>query len=160
MAPPARVLGVNIASGIAYLALVEAPATPVLADPVKLEPSDAYADATRLKDFHDRFAQMVRRTSAGTVAVAYTRRHSRWVYAHAFERASLEAAIMLATASAQIDYVSVKQTKRAAEGAGIAHPDRAADELAAVLKLADVKHWKERSLALMVALAAAQRNDS
>jgi len=55
------ILGVNIAAGVAYLALVQEPGTPLLSEPTKMAPSDSYAGPTRLKEFRDRFMQEIRR---------------------------------------------------------------------------------------------------
>jgi hypothetical protein len=126
-----RVLGVNIAAGTAYLALVERPDKPLLTEPEKMAPSDALADATRLKDFGDRFAQEVRRLGVQLVAVAHPRpRPSRgWKYDEAFERVAMEVTMMLSLKAASIEYVSVQQ-HRAAKATGVSEPAEAPNELA------------------------------
>jgi len=150
-----RVLGVNIAAGIAYLALVEAPDKLLLAEPEKMAPSDALADATRLKDFGDRFAQEVRRLGVQLVAVAHPRPRPSggWKYDEAFERVAMEVTMMLSLKAAGIGYVSAQQHK-AAKVVGVSEPAEAANEL---LRLVGdkPKYWDKRSIALMVALAAA-----
>jgi hypothetical protein len=149
------VLGVNIAAGTAYLALVEAPDKPMLAEPEKMALSNALTDATRLKDFGDRFAQEVRRLGVQLVAVAHPRpRPSRgWKYDEAFERVAMEVTMMLSLKAAGIEYLSAQQHK-AAKAAGVSEPAEAANELARRLS-AKPKYWDKRSIALMVALAAA-----
>jgi hypothetical protein len=149
------VLGVSIAAGVVYFALVRAPRELLLADPIKIAPSSSYADGTRLKDFQDRFVQEVRRLDVNTVALAQTRRHKGWSYAEAFARASLETTIMLGLKQAGIDCKWVKQVVATAHAAGIKKPDKASSELAEALGLEGIPHWKERSPALMVALAVA-----
>jgi hypothetical protein len=153
--PASLVLGVNIAAGTAYLALVERPDKPMLKEPDKMAPSDALADATRLKDFGDRFAQEVRRLGVQLVAVAHPRpRPSRgWKYDEAFERVAMEVTMMLSLKAAGIEYVSVQQHK-AAKTAGVSEPAEAANELVKRLGVKP-KYWDKRAIALMVALAAA-----
>jgi hypothetical protein len=157
---PRRILGVNLASGVAYLALVEAPDRAMLSerDAVKIAPSDSYADGTRLMDFSIRFVQMARDLAIHTVAVADTRMHGGWAYAAAFERISLETTIMLGLKHAGIEYRSVKQSVDVARRAGIDKPDskKITSGLEDVVDRSNVKHWKERAPALMVALAAAK----
>ncbi len=147
----------NIAAGVAYLALVEAPGRPLLDEPVKMVPSDALTDAVRLKDFADRFVQEVRRLRVDHVAVAHPRPRPSggWKYVDAFERVSLEVTLMLALKDAGIGYTSVKQHE-AARDAGVSAPAEAAVELAPLRGSNKRPHWNERAVALMVALSAAK----
>lgn len=152
-----RLLGVNIAAGVAYLALVNEAAVPDLDDAIKMVPAKGLTGATRLKDFADRFLQELRRLDVKTVAIAHTRRPMQWKYTDAFERVSIEAAIMLTAETAGIRCISVKQDKEAADLVGISKPEQAEEELADALGLKGyVKHWKNRAVALMVAVAAAK----
>jgi hypothetical protein len=157
---PRPVLGVNLAGGVAYLVLVKAADDIALDDAVKIAPAKGLTDATRLKDFGDRFLQEVKRLGVKTVAVARPRKYRGWIYAHAFERIALEAAMMLTVEGAGVRYVSVKQDKEAARLVGVSKPEEVENELADLLGLKDVKHWNERSVALMVALALVKEGSS
>ena len=152
--PAARVLGVHIAAGVAHLALVECPDIPLLDETSKLVPSSHLADAAQLRDFSLRFTQELRRVRAETVAVAYTRLYGGWTYADAFKRVSLEAAIMLGVEEQGFRYISMPQEK-AAKAVGVP-VTRVPTALAESLGLSTKPvSWKERSVALMVALAGA-----
>jgi hypothetical protein len=153
-----RVLGVNIAAGVAYLALIERPDIPMMIEAVKMAPSDALVDATRLKEFGDRFAQEVRRLEVGLVAVAHPRPRPSggWKYGDAFERVAMEVTIMLSLKSAGIEYRCVQQ-HAAAKATGVSKPGEAHEELAGRVT-GKPTHWDKRAVALMVALAAAGRD--
>jgi hypothetical protein len=157
-----RILGVHLAAGVAYLALVDGPDGRFAPDKSveKIEPSDSLVDGTRLNDFSDRFVQLVRNLSVHVVAVAHPRMYGGWAYTDAFERVSLEATIMLGLKSVGVEYRSVKQSVEVARQAGIAQPDSKAITrgLDAVVARSSVKHWAERSPALLVALAVAKES--
>lgn len=152
--------GVNLAAGVAYLALVEAPSGVLVPSKAaeKIEPSASLVDGARLKDFGDRFTQLVRDLSLHTVAVAHPRMHGGWSYADAFARVSLETTIMLVLKSVGVEYRSVKQSVEVARRAGIVEPDskKITNGLEGLIDRSQMKYWSDRSPALLVALAVAK----
>jgi len=123
------ILGVNIAGGVAYMALVKEPDIELLDSPTKIAPSDSHVDAVRLKDFGDRFVQQARELGVNVVAIANTRKYKEWAYAHAFERISLEVTLMLMLKQAGIECRSVSQ-ESAAKLIEISKPKDAHKDLA------------------------------
>jgi hypothetical protein len=63
---------------------------------------------------------------------------------------------MLGVTHAGIAYTSVKQNVAVARAVGISKPEKVEDQLAKVLGISGVRYWKERCVALMVALASAK----
>ena len=149
-----RVLGVHVAANVAYLALVERPDAPHLADPVKIAPATGLVDGVLLKDFGDRFVQEVRRVDAEVVVLAHTKKYGGWSYADAFARASLEATVLLVLASSQVKCCVMKQD-RATKTLGFVR-NKGIETLAAIVEHVGTLHWKERAPALLVALACAK----
>lgn len=146
----------NIVAGTSYLALVEAPKSPVLDAAERLVPAKNLAGAARLRDFHDRFLQELRRLKPAVLAVVHTRAAAGWVYAQAFDRISLEAAMMLAASEAGVRCESVGQ-EASAKAVGVPLP-KLQEKLAGALGIESGKYWKERCLAVAGAVAAIQGN--
>ena len=147
------VLGVHIAAGTAYLARVDAGGQVVLDGPDRLVPSKHLTDATQLRDFADRFAQELRRLSTVAVGVVHPRLYS-WKYSDAFVRVSLEAAIMLRAAEADVHYACVKQ-EAAARAVGVPLP-KLSSALAAKYGISAPPLWSQRCLAVLAAAAVAR----
>jgi hypothetical protein len=149
-----RILGVNIAAGTAYMVLVETPSTVLVEEVERLKPATHLAGAAEARDFHDRFLQDLRRLRATAVAVAYVRKHANWNYKEAFARVMVETCIMLAATEHQIPFHSVGP-EAASKVVGVPL-DSLQTKLAPKLGITPGKYWKERCLALAVALAAAE----
>lgn len=113
-----RVLALNIAAGNVYGAVVACPDTLEPDALERLQLAEGLEPAERLADFAARFRQDLRQIAPIAVGVVNTRRYSNWVYAHAFERVSVEAAIMLtvvetSTTASPIAYKLIKQESMA-----------------------------------------------
>jgi hypothetical protein len=151
-------LGVHIAAGTTYLAVVECPDTALIDDPAdRLELAARLQGAEQLAEFAERVGQEVRRVEPIAVAVLYPKKYGQWKYADAFRRVSIEAAIMLATASASgggrsIRFMQIKQERTAKlVEAGGDLPGFAGNSWGSQLP----KYRAERALAFAVAMAAA-----
>lgn len=151
----ARVLGVNLAAGVAYLALVEPPQALKLDEVVKVVPAESLAGVVRLQDFGDRFVQQARGVAATHVVVAEPRpRPSPWSYADAHARVELETTILLLATKAGIASATMKQTE-AAKAVGVSELKEVSSTLKKLVS-EKVKHWEDRVPALLVALATAK----
>lgn len=149
-----RVLGINVAANVAYLAAVEWPSVVILNITPKIEPpNNEEDDWDQLRIFGDRVVQEAKAVGAGAVVFAQTRRPSQWTYGQAYSRVSLIVAAGLALNAAQIDARIVSQ-KSAAVTLGIKYGKQLEAELAAKLDIrpGDVVHWKQRGAGLAVAL--------
>jgi hypothetical protein len=113
--PEPRVLGVHIAAGTAYFAVVACPDTPVYDDPLeRIQPAVGADLPEQVADFSGRFKQELRRIRPTAVGVVFPKLYAQWKYAAAFTRVSLETAIILAvqelsTPAHPIEFVQVKQ---------------------------------------------------
>jgi hypothetical protein len=151
-----RVLGVNIAAGIAYLALVKVPETVELDRTAKLAPATNVEEWTQLKQFAMRVVEEARAAGAVRVVFAEPRRYNAWKYYEAFTRASLQVSASLALHDAGISVSALAQrTACATLDLDLGELDV---QLAKALKInpRDVSHWKERAPAVAVALHVAR----
>lgn len=143
----------NIAAGVANMVLLEAPSTVHVNEIERLKPAEHLAGAAEARDFHDRFLQDLRRVRADAVVVAYVRRHSNWRYKEVFGRVMLETCIMLAATERQIPFFSVGP-EAASKVVGVPL-DNLQGGIALKLGITAGRYWKDRCLALAVAVAAA-----
>jgi hypothetical protein len=144
---------VNVAAGVANMVLLEAPSTVLVDEIERLKPAEHLAGAAEARDFHDRFLQDLRRVHADAVAVAYVRKHSNWNYKEVFARVMVETCIMLATTEHQIPFYSVGP-EAASKVVGIPL-DNLHAAIAPKMGIKAGKYWKDRCLALAVAVGAA-----
>ena len=153
--PAARtgVLGVNIADGIAYLAVVEATGTPRLDLVHQLTPALDDDESAVLADFTQRATETIENLLVGSVAIARPLRYGNWTYASAFERISLETCFMLAAHDLSIRFESVGQ-HHAANVVGLPLKGLG-DALRTKLRLDRSGDWQNRWPALLVALGLA-----
>lgn len=135
------------------MVLLEAPSTVLVDEIERLKPAEHLAGAAEARDFHDRFLQELRRVRADAVAVAYVRRHSNWNYKEVFGRVMAETCIMLAATAHQVPFYSVGP-EAASKVVGVPL-DSLQTGIAPKMSITAGKYWKERSLALAVAVAAA-----
>jgi hypothetical protein len=153
---PEAVLGVNVAAGVAYLALVERLATLKLDGTAKL-PTPTNPDAwEQLRLFGDRLVAEARAHHVVCVVFAEPRKYNAWKYYEAFSRASLQVAGSLALHAARVEVLEVAQRTAATTlGLKLGELD---DGLAETLGIdADaVVHWKHRVPAVAVAVHAAR----
>jgi hypothetical protein len=150
MGDPRRTLGVHLAAGIAYLALLEGE-SPIIGAPPKIEPSSSLKDGERLEDFSRRFGELAQSFDIQDVVVAKPRMMNKWKYSDAFERSVLEACIMLAANQSSFAYTSLAQkTISARIGIGMT---RFEAELPSAIGAKRETHWKQRAVAFAAALA-------
>jgi len=151
----AKIVGINIVAGEAWVGVVECPDVMLLKDPLtRLARAKHLPSADALHDFANRFREQLRRIQPVAVGVANTRRYSGWPYAEAFNRVTLEAAIMLATSAEEVPFVSVKQEAvfKAIEIPYENFPKRAAEQLG----IDPPTNWNNRALAFGAALTLAK----
>ena len=148
-----RVLGVNLAGGAAYLAVIERPNRPLLGLADVISPRVGFESGERLHDFSEKVARTLRELRVSSVAIARPLRPSNWRYADAFERASLETCIVLEARrlSMPLDWVG---QSHAANVIGLPL-DRLDDALPAKLRIERTARWTDRYPAVLVALAVA-----
>jgi len=150
-------VGVNVAGGVAYFGTVEPPERLLVGDPTdKLEPSANLRDAARLDEFRSRVQQEFRRLKPSAVGVMRPRKYSGWQWNAAFNRAILEAAVMLAAAGQGINCTIVRAEDAAR--AVPAPPTKVVEQAATKWNVEPTEHWKERVWAFATALALAKSN--
>jgi hypothetical protein len=148
-----RVLGVNIDTGVAYLAVVETP------DRVRLDAPDRIAPATELEthvalaDFAQRVARLLREHEIDAVGIVRPMRYANWRYAEAFARVSVETCIMLEASRQSLRFEWVGQ-QHASNVLGVP-VERLSESLATRLGLERGATWSKRCPAMLVALAIA-----
>jgi hypothetical protein len=147
------VLGVNIADGFAYLAVVEPTGTPRLDLADHLVPVDDDDPSVRVGDFAELVTETLQKLPVGTVAMARPLRYSNWTYSSAFERVTLETCFMLAAYQLELRFESVGQ-HHAANVVGLPLVGLG-DSLRAKLHLDRSVDWQNRFPALLVALGIA-----
>jgi hypothetical protein len=148
------VMGVNIAAGKVYLGAVDCPNVLLLDDPAaRLELAQHLDPAMALRDLATRFVEELRRLRPTAVAVVHPRRYMGWVYREAFNRVSLETAVMIAAAEQRVKFESIKQelVSKATETPLKGFPAK----LAARLGITQPILWNDRALAFGAALALA-----
>jgi hypothetical protein len=147
------VLGINIADGLAYLAVVEPTGTPRLDLARQLVPIDDDDPSHRVSDFARQVAEALEALPVGTVAIARPLRYSNWTYSSAFERVTLETCFMLAARELDLRFESVGQ-HHAADVVGLPLAGLG-DSLRAKLRLDRSVDWQNRWPAVLVALGVA-----
>lgn len=147
------VLGVNIADGLVYLAIVEPSGTPRLDLANQLVPVDDDDPSIRVGEFAEEVTETLRNLPVGTVAMARPLRYSNWTYSSAFERVTLETCFMLACHQLDLRFESVGQ-HHAANVVGLPLAGLG-DSLRAKLHLDRSVDWQNRWPALLVALGVA-----
>jgi len=147
------VLGVNIADGVAYLAVVDPNGHPRLDLVHQLVPARVDDESELLADFSRRATEMLRDLTVGSVAIARPLRYTNWTYASAFERISLETCLMLAAHELGLRFESVGQ-HHAANVVGLPLKGLG-DALRTKLRLDRSVDWQNRWPALLVALGVA-----
>lgn len=148
-----RVLGVNFAGDVAYLAVVEPPDHAALDLVDQLLRAAEADDSRRLANFAARTGRILRDLGIAVVAVARPLRYTNWTYAAAFERVSLETCIMLEAQRLSLRFESVGQ-HHAANVIGLP-AQQLTDSLPARLRIPKTADWPNRYPAVLVALAVA-----
>ena len=148
-----RVLGVNFAGDVAYLAVVEPPDHAALDLVDQLLPAAEADDSRRLANFVARTGRILRDLGIAVVAVARPLRYTNWTYAAAFERVSLETCIMLEAQRLSLRFESVGQ-HHAANVIGLP-AEQLTDSLPTRLRIPKTTDWPNRYPAVLVALAVA-----
>jgi hypothetical protein len=143
-------VGINIASGAAFLGAVRCPDQVLLDDGAdRILPSEELDLPRRLEDVRARLAQELRRLQPAAVGVARTLKFKQWSMSAATTRFGLEATAMLAAVQEDIPCMLVRQ-EDAARSAGV--PLKRAEELLpGALKIEKTLYWKDRAPAFMVA---------
>jgi hypothetical protein len=147
-----RILGVNIVGTIAYLALVEAPAQPLLDLADVLMPDSHLELSAQLADFSKRFARLLTDLEVGAVVVARPLHYTNWRYNDAAERVALETCCALEAHRRGARFESVGQ-HHAANVVGLPL-DRCGDLLPGKLGIERTSRWADRAPALLVAMAS------
>jgi hypothetical protein len=147
-----RTLGINIVGGIAYLALVEAPARPLLELAELLLPQSDLELSAQLGEYSARFAQLMADLDVGVVVVARPLRYTNWRYNDAAERVALETCFALEAYRRGARFESVGQ-HHAANVIGLPL-ERCADLLPGKLGIERTSRWADRVPALLVAMAS------
>jgi hypothetical protein len=156
-----RVLGLTIAAGTIYAAVVECPDTPIFDDSFeRLDHAAGLGGPAQLADFSARFKQEIRRIRPTAVGVLNTRKYANWKYADAFKRVSLEAAVMLAVADLSSPAHTIKYALVSRERLpkALEIPDGTFDAGAVDRWGHGIRRYaKERAMAFATATALAQR---
>jgi Holliday junction resolvasome RuvABC endonuclease subunit len=147
-------LGVNVAARVIYLGVVS-DERPVIDDPAtRIDPSAGLDLARRLDDIRARFRQEVRRLQPSAVGIMRPRLYSGWKWSAAFDRATLEAAIMLAAVEEQVPCTIVRAEDAAK--AVPAAPTKVVEQAAISWGVEQQAQWKERVWAYATAMALAK----
>lgn len=142
-------VGVNIASGCAYLGVCCGSEVLVGDGADLVVPNGQLADGARLEDFRARIAQELRRLRPKVVGVARTRKYNNWTMANATTRFGLEAVVLLAAVQEGFDGRIVTQEEAAREvGVPVT---KVAEQLPSRLGIEPTSHWNERSVAFLIA---------
>jgi hypothetical protein len=153
-APPATYLGVNVSARVVYFGVVSDGQLD-LDDPAeRVEPSGELDDARRIDDVRVRVRQEIRRLRPACLGVMRPRRYSGWKWSDAFERATLEAAVMMAAVDegTKCDVVRAEDAARAVPAA----PTKVVEQAADSWGVAPTAQWKERVWAFATAMALAK----
>jgi hypothetical protein len=151
-----RVLGVNIAGGVAYLAVIEPPGRVVPDITDRIVPDREIEGGEQLAEFSNRLARFIRDLRIDAVAIARPLHYTDWRYTDAYARVSLETCLMLEAHRLSLRCESVGQ-HHAANVVGLPM-SRASNMLAARLGMArtlDWLEWPNRFPAALVGLAVA-----
>lgn len=152
-----RTVGVHIASGVAYFAVVECPDRAVIDDPAdRIIPAANLAGADQLADFASRVGQELRRVEPVAIGVIHPKRYGNWSYKDAFRRVSLEASMMLTAHGLGIRSEQVK-VERALKTLQIPGKDESR-WIAELLGIKPPRYWNERSWAFIAAAALAKEH--
>ena len=147
-----RILGINLVGSIAYLALLEPPALPLLDQAELLIPESQLDPVARLAEYSSRFAQLLADLAVGVVVVARPLRYTNWRYNDAAERIALETCFALEAHRRGARYESVGQ-HHAANVVGLPL-ERCTELLQGKLGIERTSRWADRVPALLVAMAA------
>jgi hypothetical protein len=142
-------VGVNIASGCAYLGVCCGSEVLVGDGADLVMPNSQLTDGLRLEDFRARLSQELRRLHPRAVGIARARKYNNWTMANATTRFGLEAAVLLAAVQEGFDGRIVTQ-EEAARGVGVP-VTKIADKLPGCLGIEPTPHWNERATAFLIA---------
>lgn len=143
-------VGINIASGAAFIGAVRCPDQVLLDDGAdRILPNEDLDYPRRLEDFRARLAQELRRLRPAAVGIARTLKFKQWSMSEATTRFGFEAAAMLAAVQEDIPCELVRQ-EDAAPSCEVPLK-RAAELLPDALGIEKTPYWKDRSVAFMVA---------
>jgi hypothetical protein len=148
-----RVLGVNIDTGVAYLAVVETPDRVRLDAPDRIAPAAELETHVALADFAQRVARLLREQEIDAVGIVRPMRYANWRYAEAFARVSVETCIMLEASRQSLRFEWVGQ-QHASNVLGVP-VERLSESLATRLGVERGATWSKRCPAMLVALAIA-----
>jgi hypothetical protein len=145
------VLGVNIDRGVAFLAVVEPPATPHMDVIEELRPDWERDPREMVAEFVERATTTLSTLGVGSIALARPVRYTNWTYRNAFERVSLETCFLLAAHRLDLGFDSVG-TNHAANTVGLPMKGLS-DTLRTKLRIERSAGWPDRWPALLVAVA-------
>jgi hypothetical protein len=148
-------LGVSVSARVLYLGVVRAPDEFLLDDAAeRIEPSAQLELDGRLGDVRDRLRDELRRLKPSRVGVTKTKKYSNWKFADAFDRVSLETAVILACVDEGIPcrIVRSEDAAKAVPAAVTKVEEQAADRWG----VEPSKYWKHRVWAFATALAMAK----
>lgn len=90
-------MGIHIASAVAYVGIVDPGKGPRIDDPLeRLTLASSLYGSEQLGDFASHVEQELGRIGPVSLGILQPNKHRNWVYAQAFSRVTLEAAIMIA----------------------------------------------------------------
>lgn len=145
------VLGVNIDRGVAFLAVVDPPATPHMDAIEELRPEWERDPREMLAEYLERSTSTLRDLGVGSIALARPVRYTNWTYRNAFERVSLETCFLIAAHRLDLGFDSVG-TNHAANTVGLPMKGLS-DTLRTKLRIERSAGWPDRWPALLVAVA-------
>jgi len=145
------VLGVNIDRGVAFLAVVEPPAQPLMDVIEELRPDWDLEPPEMAAEFAERTTATLRDLRVGSIALARPVRYTNWTYRTAFERVSLETCFLLAAHRLDLVFDSIG-TNHAANTVGLPMKGLS-DTLRTKLRIERSTGWSDRWPALLVAVA-------
>jgi hypothetical protein len=153
------ILGLHVAGAHVYLALrTSGGGLDDREDRRRIDPSEFMDPADSLRDFYQRFQQLVRECCPGQVALLHTRNYQPRSYSEAFRRASIEAAVMIAATGEGRRYSLVRQEDAARMLSLPTHwtAGQLAEASAALID-SRPRYWAQRALAFAAATTLSRR---
>lgn len=113
--PAVRAAGINIKSGLVYLAVLE-PAAGLLGRPVagircRIQPGSGLEGAERLDDLKNRIRQELQTGGVDTIGLVETRANAGWSYRKAYARITAICAVMAASTEVEAAYATIKTSE-------------------------------------------------
>ncbi len=149
-------LGINVAARVVYLGTVRGEQLGLDDPATRIEPSQELNIARRVDDVRVRVRQEIRRLKPVAIGMMRPRRYAGWKWADAFDRSTLEAAIMIAAVEEGVP-CSVVRAEDAARAVPAA-PTKVVEQAADRWGVEPQPQWKDRVWAYATAMALAKED--